>query len=636
MDGSQRRENAKPAGMPLGIKVLLFTLLAGVGAHALQAASGMGGTAVDSVFNDWVYNAIMATAALACLARGVLVRSERPAWIAIGTGITTWALGELYWTIHLSDLKEIPYPSLADAFYLSMYPALYVGIVLLVRARVSGFHTSLWLDGAIGALGAAAAGAALIYPAIEQSTGGAPGTVAVNLAYPLGDILLLSLVVGMLTLIGWRPGRAWAFIGAGLVANACADGAFLYLTATNSYTEGTPIDSLWLLGSVLVAFAAWVAPQAPKPIEGKGLSSMLVPSIFGALALIILTLGTLGLLNQVSIGLATATLFVILARMFLSFRENQRLAGAAERANRAKSDFLANMSHELRTPLTALIGFSEMMLDRTVEMGDRERSEFASRIHSSGQHLQQLINDLLDLSKVEAGMMEFRPETVDIRGVVEEVEGTMRVLADNNQVELKSFIDSRLVNVVTDRAKLKQVIYNYLSNGIKFTPPEGCVALFVEQEADQRFSITVEDTGIGIREEDQQLLFKEFHQFEITNGRDQQGTGLGLALVKRIVEAQGGSVGMRSVTGKGSVFFAILPSGTRERDEPDSEPAAVAEVRHHPYQQGTHAPGQDPERGQVALARHADVHSPDTGDQGQRQDDDAEHGQHAQDAVDPV
>ena len=284
------------------------------------------------------------------------------------------------------------------------------------------------------------------------------------------------------------------------------------------------------------------------------------------------------LVNQVAIGLATATLFVVLARMFLSFRENQRLAAAAERASRAKSDFLANMSHELRTPLTAIIGFSEMMLDRTVEMGDRERSEFASRIHSSGQHLQQLINDLLDLSKVEAGMMEFRPEAVDLRTVVEEVEGTMRVLADNNQVELKSFIDSRVREVITDRAKLKQVFYNYLSNGIKFTPPGGRVALFVEQESDDRFSITVEDTGIGIREEDQQLLFKEFHQLEMKSAAETQGTGLGLALVKRIVEAQGGSVGVRSVPGKGSVFFAIFSSVATGA----LEPAAVAEVSHHP------------------------------------------------------
>jgi signal transduction histidine kinase len=267
-----------------------------------------------------------------------------------------------------------------------------------------------------------------------------------------------------------------------------------------------------------------------------------------------------------------------MVRLFLSFRENLHLAAEAERASRAKSDFLANMSHELRTPLTAIIGFSEMMLDRTVEMDDRERSEFASRIHSSGQHLQQLINDLLDLSKVEAGMMEFRPEKVDLRALIEEVEGTMRVLADNNQVELRSLIDARLQEVETDRAKLKQVIYNYLSNAIKFTPPGGRVALFVEQERDRRFSLTVEDTGIGIKKEDQQLLFKEFHQFEIKNGRDLQGTGLGLALVKRIVEAQGGSVGVRSFPGKGSVFYAILP---RNGSSAALEPAPVAEVSHH-------------------------------------------------------
>jgi signal transduction histidine kinase len=584
MDGSQAQASTKPNRIPLGAKALLLALLAATGVHAAHAISGVGGHGVDSVFNDWVYNAVMVGSAGVCLARGVLVRAERRAWLAVGAGMAGWSLGELYWTIHLADLDEVPYPSLADAFYLSLYPGLYVGIVLLVRTRVSGFQTSLWLDGAIGALAAAALGAALIYPAIEQSTDAAAGTVAVNLAYPLGDLLLLSFVVGMLTLTGWRPGRAWALIAFGLVANSIADGTFLYLEATNSYTEGTPIDSLWLFGSTLVALAAWDFPRVSNPLKGKRLPWVLVPSIFGSVALVILTLGTFGLLNQVAIGLATATLFFVLARMFLSFRENQRLAVAAERASQAKSDFLANMSHELRTPLTAIIGFSEVMLDRTVEIDDRERSQFASRIHSSGQHLRQLINDLLDLSKVEAGMMEFRPESVNLHSVVEEVEGTMRVLADTNQVELRSFIDARLREVVTDRSKLKQVIYNYLSNGIKFTPPGGRVALFVERESDERFSITVEDSGIGIRDEDQHRLFKEFHQLDMKSGQDAQGTGLGLALVKRIIEAQGGTVGVRSVPGKGSVFFAILPSVMKGPAEPASEPVAVAEVGHHPDQ----------------------------------------------------
>jgi signal transduction histidine kinase len=265
-----------------------------------------------------------------------------------------------------------------------------------------------------------------------------------------------------------------------------------------------------------------------------------------------------GWINQLALGLAAATLFVALLRMMLFSRENLRLLAATERASRAKSDFLANMSHELRTPLTSIIGYSEMFLDG-VDMDADERSRFASRILSNGQHLHSLINDLLDLSKVEAGMMDFRPERFNLADLLEEIELTMLVLAENNRVELRSLMDPGLRDVFIDRGKLKQVVLNYLSNAIKFTPPGGRVTLLLEPEGDELFRLTVEDTGIGIRQEDQQRLFQAFHQVDAGAEKLHQGTGLGLALVKQIVEAQGGTVGMESEPGKGSVFYAVLP-----------------------------------------------------------------------------
>jgi signal transduction histidine kinase len=528
-------------------------------AHAAHGVLGFGGAALEPLFSDWIYNAVLVAAAAACFARGVLVRSERWAWLAIAAGMASWTVGEVYWTLHLSDLETVPYPSLADAFYIGLYPGLYVGIVLLVRARVPRFHASLWLDGAIGALGAAAVGSAILYPAIQGGTGGDAATVAITLAYPLGDLLLLSFVVGVLALTGWRPGRAWLVIAAGLSANALADGAYLYMEATGSYLEGGVIDSFWLLGAFLVAFAAWDFAPKPRTIELEGLRLMVVPSAFALAALVLLAEGTLGSINRIALELATVTLFAVLLRMILFFRENLRLIAATERASRAKSDFLANMSHELRTPLTAIIGYSEMMLDG-MEMDDQERTQFASRILSNGHHLHQLINDLLDISKVEAGMMDFQRESVDLTELLEEIELTMRVLADNNRVELKSLMTPGLREIVTDGAKLKQILFNYLSNAIKFTPPGGQVTLVLEPEGEEFFRVTVEDTGIGIKEEDQHQLFKEFHQVDIHSAGAHQGTGLGLALVKKIVEAQGGSVGVHSVPGKGSVFHAVLPS----------------------------------------------------------------------------
>jgi signal transduction histidine kinase len=227
------------------------------------------------------------------------------------------------------------------------------------------------------------------------------------------------------------------------------------------------------------------------------------------------------------------------------------------------------MSHELRTPLTAIIGYSEMFLDG-LEMDESERISFASRILSNGQHLHGLINDLLDLSKVEAGMMEFKSELVDLADLIEETELTVRILAGSNRVDFRTVLHPDLSVVVTDRAKLKQVLLNYLSNAIKFTPPGGRVTLKLEPEGQEGFRLTVKDTGIGITAEDQHRLFSVFQQADLGTATEQQGTGLGLALVKRIVEAQGGTVGLQSEPGMGSTFFAVLPSMAASTDAAES------------------------------------------------------------------
>lgn len=555
---------------PRAVVVALWTTLVCVTIHSAHGL--LGGSA--PLLNDWLYNGVLVSAAGICLARGVLVPSERAAWLVIGTGLASWTVGDLYWTLHLANLDTVPFPSVADAFYLVLYPALYTGIVLLVRARVPRFHRSLWLDGAIGALGTAALGSAILYPVFQSAIGGDPATVATNLAYPLGDLLLLSLVMGVVALTGWRPGRAWVVLAAGLVANAMADGAFLYLQSTGGYSEGGLTDSLWLVGALLIAFAAWCGTFESKHIRLDGLRLIFVPCLFALAALVLLAQGALfGSLNRLSLGLATATLFAALVRMMIFSRENMRLAEATERSSRAKSDFLANMSHELRTPLTAIIGYSEMFLDG-MEMDEQERTSFASRILSNGQHLHGLINDLLDLSKVEAGMMDFKSERVDLADLIEETELTVRILADSNRVEFRTVLHPDLTEVVTDRAKLKQVLLNYLSNAIKFTPPGGQVTLTLEPEGQEGFRLTVQDTGIGITAEDQQRLFSVFQQADLSVASEQRGTGLGLALVKRIVEAQGGTVGLQSEPGIGSRFFAVLPSMAASPDA--AKPIALA------------------------------------------------------------
>jgi protein-histidine pros-kinase len=230
-----------------------------------------------------------------------------------------------------------------------------------------------------------------------------------------------------------------------------------------------------------------------------------------------------------------------------------------EEANRLKNEFLANMSHELRTPLNAIIGFSEMMYDGKLGVVSQEHKEYLGDILTSAKHLLHLINDVLDLAKVEAGRINFQAEPVELTNLVWETCESVRALVGNKRLKIESRIDPEVNAVHSDPAKLKQVLYNYLSNAIKFTADEGRILVKAMPNGQSEFRIEVEDTGIGIRSEDIEKLFVEFQQLDSTLTKRYQGTGLGLALTKKLVEAQGGRVGVNSVFNKGSTFFAVLP-----------------------------------------------------------------------------
>ncbi len=256
-------------------------------------------------------------------------------------------------------------------------------------------------------------------------------------------------------------------------------------------------------------------------------------------------------------------------------RELQEVNKRLEVAGRHKSQFLASMSHELRTPMNAIIGFSEILLDESVrELTLEERREFLGNILSSGRHLLRLINDILDLSKVEAGRMEFRPEEFSIAEVINAVLNTIKPLAARKQIGVEVAIDPALTTLVADQGKVKQILYNLLSNAIKFTPENGKVGVRASRGRGEA-RCAVWDTGIGIRPEDQARIFEEFHQVEATAARQYEGTGLGLTLAKKFVELHGGKIWVESEPGKGSTFTFTLPllepSPGVERREAEAE-----------------------------------------------------------------
>lgn len=256
---------------------------------------------------------------------------------------------------------------------------------------------------------------------------------------------------------------------------------------------------------------------------------------------------------------------VLLARLARRARElsdaNDTLAlrnAEVMRADRAKTDFLATMSHELRTPLNGIIGFAELMHDGRVGAVSERHHEYLGDILTSAQHLRRLIDDVLDLSKVEAGMLDIRPEPVDVGQLVSEVSEALRSLAVSKEISLEVEVGPGLDGVVTDPGHLKQVLYNFLSNALKFTDRGGLITVRVAAEGSGAFRVAVADDGPGIAPENLGRLWRAFQQID-GGARRYEGTGLGLALVKRIVEAQGGVVGVDTAPGEGSTFYAVLP-----------------------------------------------------------------------------
>ena len=234
---------------------------------------------------------------------------------------------------------------------------------------------------------------------------------------------------------------------------------------------------------------------------------------------------------------------------------------ALKDANRHKSVFLANMSHELRTPLNAIIGFSELLADaREGQFDEATRRRFLNQIMTSGKHLLGLINDILDLSTVEAGQMELRLATVSVPEVVDQVVRLVEPLTAKKLIDLSTNV-AGAGEILADGGKLKQMLLNLVSNAIKFTPEKGTVTVGARRVKD-KIEISVADTGIGIAESDQRLIFKEFHQVDQGPGRRHEGTGLGLALTKRFALLHGGDVTVTSRVGSGSVFTLVLPTRT--------------------------------------------------------------------------
>jgi len=231
-------------------------------------------------------------------------------------------------------------------------------------------------------------------------------------------------------------------------------------------------------------------------------------------------------------------------------------------ASENKSQFVSSMSHELRTPLNAIIGLTEMMVTNAARFGTEKAQEPLRRVHAAGTHLLGLINQVLDLSKIEAGKFELNLQTVELAPLIDEVIGTARQLAEQNKNRLTAEVPDDLGSLTVDPMRLRQILLNLLSNACKFTK-EGEVKLNARRLVDGRdwIELAVADSGIGMTPEQQAKLFEEFSQAEATTAQRFGGTGLGLAITRKLARMMGGDVTVTSEVGKGSVFTVRLPGG---------------------------------------------------------------------------
>ena len=387
----------QPSGARFLRRLLAILLLGGTAVVAMHDWLGLG-AGLDFAIGGPLYDAVVLGAGVACLIRASDYRREHAAWLLIGLAILSWGAAEVYWTAFIEGNPSAPYPSPADVGYLAFYPLAYAGLAMLVRARAHEINWRLWMDGLIAALGTAALGTAFVFDFVAKSATGTTLEVVTTLSYPLGDIAMLSMVVGVIALTGWRPGRTWSLLLAGLAALVIADIAFTLQSTDATLPGGEWIDPIYLIAAVCLGAAVWQPTEAAEitSSQGEGRREIVVPAVFAAVMIGLFAMQYYSATGGLSTVLWAATMSAVIVRLAMSDRENKALLEQVQTdpltglGNRGRMQLdlerlceLASEAHPISLLFLDLNGFKHFNDTRGHPAGDEALTRLGRRLREA-------------------------------------------------------------------------------------------------------------------------------------------------------------------------------------------------------------------------------------------------------------